>query len=130
MIINLKSIDNSVEEGWKNLAPTLIRQRLIIEATTEQIVTTGFMEPYLLRLAELTSMQVIKGPYSYSAGEMGYGGGIYWKSSGAHIHSYHENPPLLTVDIYTCKPFSVQEVIKFTEKYFSTKRIRWLELQI
>jgi S-adenosylmethionine decarboxylase len=115
---------------WKNLAPNLVRQRLIIEGTTEKIVEPKLIKTYLGAMAEVAKMDVLSGPMAYSAHEMGYGGWIHWKSSGAHFYSYPTEPPLFTVDIYTCKPFSVDEVVEFTKKYFKVIEIVWREIEV
>ncbi len=115
---------------WKNLAPGLIRQRLIIEGTTEKIVEPEKIKEYLVELAKVAKKLVMSGPFAYSAHEMGYGGWIHWKSSGTHFYSYPTNPPLFTVDIYTCKNFSVEDVIEFTKKFFNPKDIVWKEIEV
>ncbi len=112
----------------KNLAPNLIRQRLIIEGTTKKIVEPEQIKDYLLKLAEVTKMEVLSAPEAHSAHDMGYGGWIHWKSSGAAFYSYPTNPPLFTVDCYTCKPFSAVEAAEFTRKYFSALELVWKEV--
>ncbi|MEX2029113.1 MAG: S-adenosylmethionine decarboxylase [Candidatus Paceibacterota bacterium] len=104
---------------WRNLAPNLIRQRVIIEGTSKKIVEPDQIKSYLDELAKVTKMEKLSEPVSYSAHDMGYGGWIHWKSSGAAFYSYPTNPPLFTVDCYTCKPFSAEEVAEFTRKYFN-----------
>ena len=103
---------------WKNLAPQLVRQRIIIEGTTEKIVGPEQIKDYLVQLAGVTNMETLSDPKVYSAHEMGWGGWIHWKSSGAAFYSYPTKPPLFTVDCYTCKPFSVEEAVEFTRSYF------------
>ncbi|MDP3883281.1 MAG: S-adenosylmethionine decarboxylase [Candidatus Staskawiczbacteria bacterium] len=115
---------------WKNLAPDLIRQRIIIEGTTEKIVEPEQIKKYLVKLAEVCDMEVISEPKAYSAHEMGYGGWIHWKSSGATFYSYPTKPPLFTVDCYTCKPFSGQEAFEFTKKYFCSIECVWKEIEV
>ncbi len=115
---------------WKNLAPKLLRQRVVIEATTKKIVEPKQIKSYLLELAKVTKMEVISGPFAYSAHDMGFGGWIHWKTSGANVYSYPTNPALVTVDCYTCKPFSVKEAVEFTKKYFKTTEIVWKEIQV
>lgn len=115
---------------WKNLAPKLVRQRVIIEGTTKEIVEPAQIKTYLLELAKVTDMEVLSGPYAYSAHDMGYGGWVHWKSSGSHFYSYPTNPPLFTVDIYTCKPFSIKTAVDFTEKYFNATEIVWKEIEV
>jgi S-adenosylmethionine decarboxylase len=115
---------------WKNLAPGLIRQRVIIEGTTKKIVKTKEMKEYLLELDKVAKMEVLEPPIAYTAHEMGFGGWIHWKSSGSHFYSYPTNPPLFTVDMYTCKPFAVKKVVAFTKKYFSAIEIVWKEIEV
>ena len=115
---------------WKNLAPNLIRQRIIIEGTTEKIVEPEQMKDYLFKLAEITKMEVLSDPVAYTAHDMGYGGWIHWKSSGATFYSYPTNPPLFTVDCYTCKPFSGEEASEFTRKYFNAIECVWKEIEV
>ncbi len=62
--------------------------------------------------------------------EMGKGGWVHWKSSGAHFYSYYTKPPLFTVDIYTCKPFSIKKVVDFTRKYFKPIEMVWKEIRV
>ena len=68
---------------WKNLAPNLIRQRVIIEGTTKKIIEPEQIKLYLRELAKVTDMEVLSEPEAHSAHDMGYGGWIHWKSSGA-----------------------------------------------
>jgi len=125
----LTIIMNQISE-WKNLAPDLIRQRIIIEGTTHEIVKPEQMKDYLLKLSEVVGMTVLSEPVAYSAHEDGYGGWIHWKTSGAHFYSYPTDPPLFTVDCYTCKSFSVKEAVDFTKAYFQTIEIVFREILI
>lgn len=113
---------------WKNLAPGLVRQRVIIEATTEKLVEPEQIKDYLTKLANITKMEVLSGPVAYSAHDMGYGGWIHWKTSGAAVYSYPTNPPLITVDCYTCKPFSAEGAANFTKEYFQATELVWKEV--
>jgi len=115
---------------WKNLAPDLIRQRIIIEGTVEKIVEPKQIKSYLLKLAEVCGMEVLSEPKAYTAHDMGYGGWIHWKSSGAVFYSYPTNPSLFTIDCYTCKPFSGEEAFEFTKKYFNVIDCVWKEIKV
>ena len=114
----------------KNLAPSLVRQRLIIEGTTKKIVEPYQIKAYLEELAKVTQMEALSKPFVYSAHDKGYGAWIHWKFSGATFYSYPEIPPLFTIDTYTCKPFSVKETIEFTKKYFKPREMIWKEVGI
>jgi len=115
---------------WRNLAPTLVRQRVIIEGTTEKIVEPEQIKLYLLALADVTKMEVLSPPEAHSAHTMGYGGWIHWKSSGAAFYSYPTDPPLFTVDCYTCKPFDAKTAAEFTRKFFSAIELVWQEVKV
>lgn len=115
---------------WRNLAPDLVRQRVIIEGTTERLVQPRQIEAYLLALAAVTKMEVLSPPHAYSAHDMGYGGWIHWKSSGAAFYSYPTSPPLFTVDCYTCKPFCAKAAAGFTRKYFNAIDLSFKEVAV
>lgn len=115
---------------WKNLAPSLVRQRVIIEGTTEKIIEPEQIKIYLDELANVCKMEKLSGPFAYSAHDMGYGGWIHWKSSGAAFYSYPTNPPLFTVDCYTCKPFSAKEAAEFTKHFLRSIDIVWKEVKV
>ncbi len=115
---------------WKNLAPNLVRQRVIIECTTKEIVSPEQIKEYLDALVGVTDMEKLSGPFAYSAHDMGYGGWVHWKSSGAACYSYPTTPPLFTVDCYTCKPFDVEEAAEFTRTYFDAIEIVWQEVRV
>lgn len=116
--------------NWKNLAPNLVRQRVIIEGTTEQIVEPEAIKTYLDRLAIEVGMEKLSGPYAYTAHDMGYAGWIHWRSSGAAFYSYPTNPPLFTVDCYTCKPFSVEQAAEFTRQHFNAIELVYKEVAV
>jgi len=112
----------------KNLAPNLVRQRLIIEGTTDKIIKPAKIKQYLLSLSKELKMKPLSKPFAYPAEDKGFGGWIHWVSSGAHFYSYYTNPPLFTVDAYTCKPFSARKAVLFTKKYLKAREIVWKEV--
>ncbi len=113
---------------WKNLAPKILRQRLIIEGTTEKLVDQELMKSYLLALADVAKMKIAGTPVTFTEHEMGSAAYINWTSSGCHFYSYPTNPPLFTVDIYSCRAYSVDDIVLFTKKYFNTIEIVWKEV--
>lgn len=115
---------------WKNLAPNLVRQRIMIEGTTEKIVEPEMIKSYLFELSKVVKMKVLQDPQAYPADDMGYGGWIHWVTSGAHFYSYPTNPPFFSIDAYTCKPFSVDDAVKFTKEYLNAKEIVWKEVEV
>lgn len=119
-----------MQKKWKNLAPHLMRQRVVIEGTTEKIVEPEAIAQYLDTLAEFTKMEKLSGPYVYSAHEMGYGAWIHWKTSGGAFYSYPTTPPLFTVDCYTCKPFDAEKAAEFTKEYFKAIELVYKEVEV
>ncbi len=117
-----------MKKQWVNLQPSLIRQRVIIEALTPKLIRPRQMVAYLRELAKLTDMKIINGPKAYSAHDMGFGGWVHWRTSGAAIYSYPTNPPLVTVDCYTCKPFNAQQAAEFTANCFKATKVVWKEV--
>lgn len=140
MMKNKTSLEQRIScaPPWRNLAPNIIRQRLMMEAITESIVEPPQIKEYLIKLAEISKMEIIGGPYTRSAHECGYAGWVHWKTSGCHLYTYPANAwggvnePLLTIDTYTCKPFSVAEVVEFTREYFQIRleEMVWREVMV
>lgn len=128
---------NMEKTNWRNLAPKLCRQRITIEAITDHCVTPDEFKEYLLKLSGVVGMRLLEhgrdpNPSAYDAENMGYGGWIHWVTSGAHMYSYPEEVTggaghLLSVDAYTCKPFSVEKAVEFTREYFKPLDIVWRE---
>lgn len=115
-------------QTWKNLAPKLCRQRIIIEAITDHCITPKKFKDYLWKLSKVVGMRPLSRPFAYPAENMGYGGWIHWVTSGAHIYSYPAEVTggaghLLTIDAYTCKPFSLAKAVRFTKQYFKIKKL-------
>ncbi len=118
---------------WKNLAPHIIRQRLILEGTVEKLIEPEQFKEYLIRLSEVAKMEMLKEPVTSHAHEMGWGSWIHWKTSGTDFYSYppmEGMPALFTVDIYTCKPFSVRNVVEFTREFFKPIEMVWKEVEV
>lgn len=113
---------------WKNLAPGLVRQRVIMEGTTARLVRPPEIRKYLRALARITDMEILSPPKVYSAHEMGYGAWVHWKTSGTAFYSYPTDPPLFTVDCYTCKPFDAQKAANFTKRFFRAKELIWRDV--
>ncbi len=120
--------------NWKNLAPSLVRQRVVIEATTKTVLQEAEIKTYLQQLSEVVGMRPLQKPFAYVAEEMGYGGWIHWVTSGAHVYTYTPEAtggkPLFTVDAYTCKPFSVKKAVEFTREFLGTDEIAWKEIEV
>lgn len=129
------ALDAKTQHEWKNLAPGLVRQRIVIECTTPEVVSPEQMKEYLRQLSKTVDMKPLSDPFVYAApgsdGKfMGWGGWQHWVTSGAHAYSYPTEPPLFTVDAYTCKPFSVEKAVEFTRNYLKAKELVWMEVDV
>ncbi|MBP7831543.1 MAG: 50S ribosomal protein L11 methyltransferase [Candidatus Pacebacteria bacterium] len=122
---------------WVNLAPKLCRQRVQIECNIDRLVGRAEIKDYMIKLSEVTKMHVLQKPFTHPAIKnnklVGYGGWIHWVTSGCSVYSYDKTWTknghyFLTIDCYTCKPFSVVAAVKFTKEYFGVSEIVWKEV--
>ena len=128
-------LDARTQNEWKNLTPNLARQRIIIECTTPEVVGPDQIKDYLVKLSQNVEMKALSEPFAYPAvgtdGKfMGVGGWIHWVTSGSHVYSYSTEPPLFTVDAYTCKPFLIERAVQFTRDYFKAMEIVWKNIEV
>lgn len=122
--------------NWRDLAPLLCRQRLTIEGTLDRLVSEAEIKDYLLKISVVTDMQLLQEPFAHPAIKsselVGYGGWAHWVTSGCAVYSYDKEFTkngfyLITVDCYTCKPFSVEKAVQFTAEYFKTIEVVFRE---
>src|SRR5271163_3878658 len=112
----------------KNLAPDIIRQRLLIEANYNKSLTKQDVETYLRELPRALDLRIYTDPIVYSPGgegkevNQGYDGFVALIDSGIAIYVW-ESAKFLSLVIYTCKQFSVETAIAFTKEYFQTAEL-------
>ncbi len=126
-----KTIKNNKKlPKWRDLAPLLCRQRIKIEANVDYLANEEEIKDFMWKLSKIVKMNVLQNPFAYPAMKgkklVGYGGWIHWVTSGCHVYSYDKKftkngHHFITVDCYTCKPFSVEKAFEFTKKYFNTE---------
>jgi len=109
---------------WKDLAPDIFRQRLVIEGFSSEKITGDVIEEYLSRLSNEIGMIPMGDPRTSHSPKFGMAGWIHWETSGAHMYSWDENL-FFSVDIYTCKEFSVDKAVKFTKEFFNCREIEF-----
>lgn len=108
---------------FRDLAPSILRQRLVVEGYPGFVITDAHIKDYLKRLSEVTGMITIIEPVTHVSELYGWAGWIHWETSGAHFYSWERPVEFLSVDIYTCKAFNPLAVLEFTEGYFHTSEI-------
>jgi S-adenosylmethionine/arginine decarboxylase-like enzyme len=131
-MIILEPIMSDVKEykNFKDLAPMIMRKRLIIEGTTNQSIHGFEIKNYLNELSKVMNMTIVSHPTIQWDDAYGYSGYVCWKESGSHMYSWKETderPDFFSVDIYTCKDFQVEDVIEFTKLHLkgNLKEITW-----
>ncbi|HVC24527.1 MAG TPA: S-adenosylmethionine decarboxylase [Acidimicrobiales bacterium] len=83
---------------------------------------------YLSRLSEVCGMRRLIEPVTHRSDAYGWAGWVHWETSGAHFYAWEKPLLFFSVDIYTCAPFSTEDVVAFTRSYFGARRIVAKEL--
>lgn len=112
----------------KNLEPKIYRQRLIIEGHFEIQADGETIRDYLNKLSQVLEMRIFSGPYSWPPDKWDkadvplyeLNGFVAWTESGAHVYAWRK-VKFFTSDIYSCKPFSAEKVVKFTKDFFKSE---------
>ena len=107
----------------KNLAPQILRQRLVIEGIPTQPITDIQITDYLLQLSRVLHMKTLVEPVTHKSDKFGWAGWIHWESSGSHFYAWEQPILFYSVDIYTCKAFEVGIAVAFTKAYFHSDKI-------
>ena len=113
---------------FADLAPTIHRQRLVVEGTCAEPISDEAICEYLRRLGDVTDMVVLTDPVTHRYPRFGWAGWVHWETSGAHFYAWDEPAPFFSVDIYTCKPFDPEAVVEFTREFFAATAITAREL--
>lgn len=111
----------------KDLAPTIYRQRLIIEGYPTAPITDDQIKNYLSQLSKVLDMVELLTPVTHRSDLYGWAGWIHWETSGAHFYAWEQPLLFFSVDIYTCKKFSVEAAVKFTRQFFLANDVVWKE---
>jgi S-adenosylmethionine decarboxylase len=83
----------------------------LLDALPEQIHMTKIMPPYVLR-------------HDTSSGEKGFSGFVLIAQSHISIHTFPMRG-LVSVDVFSCEPFDVEDAIAALQRAFRPRRIEW-----
>jgi S-adenosylmethionine decarboxylase len=108
---------------YQDLAPQVLRQRLVIEGYPAMPISDSSIKDYLSRLSDFIGMITLIEPVTHRSDLYGWAGWIHWETSGAHFYAWEQPLLFFSVDIYTCKAFSVQTALDFTNHYFETSKL-------
>jgi len=111
--------------GYEDLAPQILRQRLVIEGYPARPISDAAIKSYLSELSDFIGMRTLIEPVTHRSDLYGWAGWIHWETSGAHFYAWEQPLLFFSVDIYTCKAFSVRAALDFTRDYFSASRLSY-----
>lgn len=111
-----------------DLAPTIYRQRLVIEGFPKEAISSEQIKTYLSELSDHIDMVKLIEPVTHRSDRFGWAGWIHWETSGAHFYAWEEPHLFFSVDIYTCKAFAPEKAVEFTKKFFETSQIVYREV--
>lgn len=113
-------------EGFlADLAPTILRQRLVIEGVVESTIDADEIVSYLQELSRVTDMVPLMTPVTHRSDLYGWAGWIHWETSGAHFYAWEQPKRFFSIDMYTCKAFDPQDAVAFTKEFFSPIEVTW-----
>ena len=102
----------------KDLAPEIVRQRMVIEGTPTEPIGADDIARYLTGLSEVCQMTLLIEPVTHRSDRFGWAGWVHWESSGAHFYGWEQPRLFFSVDIYTCRAFDAERVVEYTSDFF------------
>ncbi len=106
-----------------DLAPGILRQRLVIEGVPAARIDASQVSEYLGALSSVCGMVTIAPPTTHHSDRFGWAGWIHWETSGAHFYAWDRPSLFFSVDIYTCKSFDPNAALEFTAGFFGADPI-------
>ena len=110
-------------DGWHDLAPDILRQRLVIEGVPARPIDDALIRSYLSALSRAVDMVQLLEPVTHRSDLYGWAGWIHWETSGAHFYAWEQPRLFFSVDVYTCKAFDVDTAVSFTQDFLSAGTI-------
>lgn len=103
----------------RDLAPTIVRQRLVVEGTVSAPIDAPAIVEYLKSIGGLAGMHVLTEPVTHLSPLYGWAGWVHWETSGAHFYAWDRPQLFFSVDMYACKPFDPDAIVEFTHGFFA-----------
>ena len=108
---------------WRDLAPDILRQRLVIEGIPARPVDDAQIREYLSALSREVDMVQLLEPVTHRSDLYGWAGWIHWETSGAHFYAWERPRLFFSVDMYTCKAFDADRAVAFTRDFLSASTV-------
>lgn len=112
----------------KNLAPDILRQRLLIEGFYNVVVNQEIIEKYFNEITKKLNLRMYGKPIIFSPegigkeNNQGYDAFVPLIDSGISLYVL-ANKKFISLIIYTCKSFDEKIAIKETRNFFKIKKI-------
>jgi len=106
-----------------DLAPDILRQRVIVEGTCTRSIHDEEIVRYLNGLSDVCNMDVLLEPVTHRSDRYGWAGWVHWEASGAHFYAWEQPQLFFSVDIYACAPFSAEDVAAYTRTFFEATEL-------
>ena len=106
-----------------DLAPMILRQRLVIEGIPARPISADEICRYLVGLGPVCDMVVLTEPVTHRSDKFGWAGWVHWETSGTHFYAWEQPLLFFSVDIYTCKAFDPVAAMAYTEAFFDASTI-------
>jgi hypothetical protein len=108
---------------YQDLAPQVLRQRLVVEGYPAQAISDTCIQDYLCKLSDFIGMRTLLPPVTHQSPLYGWAGWIHWETSGAHFYAWEQPLLFFSVDIYSCKAFDVHAAVDLTQRYFNASKL-------
>jgi S-adenosylmethionine decarboxylase len=114
----------------KDLCPEILRKRLIVEAQYTKRFEAGDLINFAVEFSKYIGMRIVFGPMTRREGEKisekhtGTELFTIWAESSMVLYTW-EKFNFVTMDIYTCKDFSIEKAVEFIREYFGATDITY-----
>jgi S-adenosylmethionine decarboxylase len=109
--------------GAVDLAPEILRQRVVVEGTCERSIDDDQIVRYLNGLSDVCDMDVLLEPVTHRSDRYGWAGWVHWEASGAHFYAWEQPRRFFSVDVYACAPLNGERVAAFTRSFFDATEL-------
>lgn len=78
---------------WKDLAPDICRQRIVIEGTLHNPFKAEDMDRYCREMTRVLNMTEATAPFCNYDPDYGWCAYVHWKESGMHVYAWDDRKP-------------------------------------
>ncbi len=114
----------------KDLAPDIVRKRLIIEGYFTNVVDKSIIEKFFNSICETLNLRKYGKPIIFSPGgegkeeNQGYDAFVPLIDSGISLYVW-SNKKFFSCVIFTCKDFDEKKAVNHTKKFFQSSEVEF-----